>query len=359
MEGIINVVTFFAVAFVGGLIAWGFYYAIAVILLWPRLLAKNLSLPNRDPDRIQKMRVLFLSIQFIFFLTSFLSIYLYSPEFFIYVFKLSLISTGVIFAAEIFVNDIIPYSLGIQLLGATPTPLVREMGTTYVHRVMFVPIVSIVFGLLVASHVIGALAIIVGIVLRLRFKGLIKLDEYANKVDFFIEKLQDKSQRRRILSAVVLGDIGGVKAVEALIGLAKHRPYLAEQARAVQALGELREVRAVRPLLELFWHEDSVADAMGALYQIAERDPSELVSAYKRWPSPCVKKYTAITLDRVGWKPITDEENIEFLLAQEKFKEAARLVACAPDALKPILARIDEKTQKKIEDLVHKLTGNK
>lgn len=286
-------------------IFFGGYYLLALVLLWPRLLAKYLLREQKDVSRIRKKTTNLIILELFLFLASFLLSYFYSPKFFESILHLSLIAGGGLLAFEIFVYDLFPRAMGLTLVGPPPRFLLREVKDLWVHRFIWVPAIAIFLALFIASHAVGMLALILGIIMAIRFKEFIRRDEDKDQLAYYIGNLRDEKQRSRILSVIMLGDIGGAKAVQSLTRLLGHRPYLMEHSFAVESLGKIGDPRAVTSLLSVLSQEASETfrdRVITALAEIARTDAEQLVTALKN-EHPDIRRGAAEALEKSGWKP--------------------------------------------------------
>lgn len=338
-------------------ILFGAYYVLALIFLWPRLLAKYLTRREKDKSKMKRVKVYCLTLQLLLFAASFLGSYFCSPKLFESILRFSMIGGGGLLAFEVLVYDLFPQSTGLTLVGPPPRFLLREIGGLWTHRILWVPTIALLFSLLLAAHFVGVLAILLGVGMALRFKDFIRRDEYRDNIDHLINRLKDQNQKMRVLSVILLEDIGGINAIQSLISLLGQRHYLQEHTLAIKALGRMRNPVAVKPLLSLLKLEKGLAlrdEIIKALSRIAEAEADQLVAALKR-ELPAIRCGAAEALKKSGWAPKSDTEKIYYLAARCKWKKVAEFGADAKDALLLSLKNSDSETIKKISRILEQI----
>lgn len=336
---------------------FGSYYIVAFILLWPRLLAKYFYKKEKDVKKIRRTKTILIILELFFCLVSFFLSYVYSFEFFQSILYLSLIAGGGVLVFEIFVYDLFPRVLGLTLVGSPPIFVIREVTVLWVVRFFWVPTIAILFALIIASHIVGIFLLLLGIIVTIKFNKYIRKDEDTDKLDEYISSLKDEVQKDRILSAIMLGEIGDEKATQPLIKLLKHQPYLLEHTHAVRSLGKIADTRAVPTLFNILGKKDSANirdEVIKALVKISRNDMTQLINALKS-RHPDIRSGAAEALEKSNWKPKTDIERIYFLTVKQRWKEVEKFGSDSIDALVLSLRGADVYTKKKILKLLKKI----
>jgi HEAT repeat protein len=162
-------------------------------------------------------------------------------------------------------------------------------------------------------------------------------------VEQFVPLLKDEDGTVRIAVMRSLGKIGGYKAEELLIS----EMYYGEsknKKEAINALGYICSAKAIRTLHDFSLdtrQEESMKKAAYFAYNNTGKrdcDTDKLVSALRDRDSE-VRRIVALTLRRLGWKPGTDEEKLQFYIA---LQNQTKLAGLGEPAVEPLIALLDE-----------------
>ena len=127
-----------------------------------------------------------------------------------------------------------------------------------------------------------------------------------------IEVLKDKDKDVRVSTAKALGTIGDKSALPALIAALKDKDWFVRN-KAAEVLMKIKDIKAVTALIE------------------------ELKNKYEDG-----RKSVAEVLDKLEWKPSTQKEKINYLIATHKWEE---LIKIGKPAVSALIQRLnDEKT---------------
>ncbi|MDP8230456.1 MAG: HEAT repeat domain-containing protein, partial [Candidatus Gorgyraea atricola] len=170
-------------------------------------------------------------------------------------------------------------------------------------------------------------------------------DERA--VEPLIERLKDERWWVQKAAAVALGNIGDERAVKPLIEAVKDNGQAFQEVAAI-ALGNIGDERAVKPLIELLKDEDrqvfgsspkvreAAAQALGNIGD--ERAVKPLVRLLKDetfW----VQEAAAQALDKLNWKPQTQEHKIHYFIAKQNWNA---LVNIGKPAVDPLIEELND-----------------
>jgi HEAT repeat protein len=168
----------------------------------------------------------------------------------------------------------------------------------------------------------------------LPFDALKKLHEMGAKaeaaVPILIEELNNKTNCRW-WAAAALGAIGDKRAVDPLIASLNSPDRVSSGLsfsveNAVSALASIGDKRAVEPLINILSNEKepyelhrTVSTALGTLGDKRAVEP--LFNTLNYITNISVLKKSAEALDKLGWEPGNQKEEITYLIAQQKWDE--------------------------------------
>lgn len=201
-------------------ILYGGFYISALILLWPRLIAKHFFITrNKDIKKYKVTKITLLCIQFLIFVFSFLMLYFYSEELFADVFTAVKFAGAGFFLFQVASYWFFPMVFGMTLIGPPPRALLRELSEVWElgGSLLTVPITSMLFALFVASHIVGLVIFVVGIFIIIWLREYIPKNEiFNNELDYYIGLLRSDEQNSRVMACYAIGDIGNNKAIASL-----------------------------------------------------------------------------------------------------------------------------------------------
>lgn len=185
----------------------------------------------------------------------------------------------------------------------------------------------------------------------------------TNRLDKLIRDLRSFDQEVHGSAIKKLVKVGP-RAVEPLIA-ALESGYSLVRTRAIEALGRIGDARAVEPLTTCLEDEDSdvrkaaaealdrlgwkaEGNATGAAYWVAKQDWEQclalgdpavdvLVATLRDYQSD-VRSSAAEALDKLKWKPQTDEQEVDYWIAKEDWGRCADI---GEPAIKPLIHLID------------------
>jgi len=144
-------------------------------------------------------------------------------------------------------------------------------------------------------------------------------------INDLIRKLQSAANYKdRAAAAEELGRLKDDKALDPLITALLKDQYINVREKAAEALGLIGDPKAIKPLiasLYMYPFLDRWAvmrEAVEALVKIGEQAKAPLISALKS-ERPTFKFGIAKTLEMMGWKPATKEEDIAYLAGTVQF----------------------------------------
>lgn len=182
-----------------------------------------------------------------------------------------------------------------------------------------------------------------------------------------IEKLKKKRNVEKLIKLInyrkdsdirqsavrALGEIGDERAVGPIITVLKDNDI---RQSAVWALGEIGDERAVGPIITVLENSQkqgvrqNAAIALGKIGDV--RAVASLTRALKD-ESRALRKFAAVALQQMGWKPPSDELGAQYWIALGEFK---RLVEFGSVAVEPLITAFEiEKERHEREKIVYAL----
>jgi HEAT repeat protein len=180
---------------------------------------------------------------------------------------------------------------------------------------------------------------------------LINLAIAKEDINDLINKLQAAPEYEdRITAAKELGKIKDPRAVEPLIRALKSDRYDNVRQEAAVALGNIGDPRAVQPLIDALYWQTALGEwvvniePVDALVKIGEPAKTNLVSALISGRVN-LKFGIAKTLEKMGWKPTNQEEEIAYLAGSAQMEKLEKF---GPTAIPVLLPYLQEKRIPKV-----------
>jgi HEAT repeat protein len=167
----------------------------------------------------------------------------------------------------------------------------------------------------------------------------------ARAVEALIKALGDNDLGVRWDAADALGEIGDVRAVEPLIETLRDEDTHVRASAAV-ALGEIGDARAVEPLIKALGDEDAewyvrrnAAIALGEIGDARAVEPLIKALGDDEWD---VRRHVAKALKKLKWKPDTDGLRAAHLVAKMDWNGCVKV---GEPAVEPLIKALGDKSQ--------------
>jgi HEAT repeat protein len=170
-----------------------------------------------------------------------------------------------------------------------------------------------------------------------------------------ISRLGDPDAGVRLAVVHSLTLLGDEQAVEALVGALNDQDATV-RCSAASSLGRIGDRHAVERLIVALtgWHRDERAVVHQALVEIGPLAIEPLLGVLKD-PDEEVRRSAAITLEKMGWKPKSEPDAVEYWTARRRWVELIELGAAAVPALLTCLDNPEPAIQQSAADALASL----
>ncbi len=170
------------------------------------------------------------------------------------------------------------------------------------------------------------------------------------KVNLLIHSFEDKDEDVRYEAVKSLSKIKNLKAVDSIAQLLWDDSYLVQK-KALEVLRKIGNANAVDPLIKALKDKVIYTEAFETIEKIGKSAITPLIK-FLRDEDYWIRKNTAETLNKLGWKAKNETEKAYYLIAIDDSKGWEEIVKLGDFALEPLIKSLSYKKFPRFGDII-------